>query len=78
VSVGWRRDWLGRLSPRRLAGAFGAADARTVAAAWALGVTIIGAFPLAAAAANRSADPVIAQAIAGRRPRSTSRRPGSG
>jgi cytochrome oxidase Cu insertion factor (SCO1/SenC/PrrC family) len=65
VPAGWRRGWLGRLSPRRLAGAFGAADARTVAAAWALGVTVIGAFPLAAAAANRSADPVIAQAIDG-------------
>jgi cytochrome oxidase Cu insertion factor (SCO1/SenC/PrrC family) len=62
---GWRRGWPGRLSPRRLAGAFGAADARTVAAAWALGVTVIGAFPMAAAAANRSADPVIAQAIDG-------------
>jgi cytochrome oxidase Cu insertion factor (SCO1/SenC/PrrC family) len=65
VPAGWRRGWLGRLSPRRLAGAFGAADARTVAAAWALGVTVIGAFPMAAAAANRSADPVIAQAIDG-------------
>jgi cytochrome oxidase Cu insertion factor (SCO1/SenC/PrrC family) len=65
VPAGWRRGWLGRLSPRRLAGAFGATDARTVAAAWALGVTVIGAFPLAAAAANRSADPVIAQAIDG-------------
>ncbi len=58
---GWRE----RLSPRRLAAAFGAADARTVAAAWALGVTIIGVFPMAAAAANRSADPVIARAIDG-------------
>ena len=65
VPAGWRRGWPGRLSPRRLAGAFGATDARTVAAAWALGVTVIGAFPLAAAAANRSADPVIAQAIDG-------------
>jgi cytochrome oxidase Cu insertion factor (SCO1/SenC/PrrC family) len=65
VPAGWRRGWLGRLSPRRLAGAFGATDARTVAAAWALGVTVIGAFPMAAAAANRSADPVIAQAIDG-------------
>jgi cytochrome oxidase Cu insertion factor (SCO1/SenC/PrrC family) len=65
VPAGWRRGWLGRLSPRRLAGAFGATDARTVAAAWALGVTVIGAFPLAAAAASRSADPVIAQAIDG-------------
>jgi len=55
----------GRLSPGRLAGAFGAADARTVLAAWALGVTLIGAFPLAAAASNRSADPIIAQAIDG-------------
>ena len=54
-----------RLSPGRLAAAFGAADARTVAAAWALGLTVLGAFPLAAAAANRSADPVIAQAIDG-------------
>jgi cytochrome oxidase Cu insertion factor (SCO1/SenC/PrrC family) len=36
-----------------------------VAAAWALGVTVLGAFPLAAAAANRSADPVVAQAIDG-------------
>ena len=54
-----------RLSPGRLAAAFGAADARTVAAAWALGLTVLGAFPLAAAAASRSADPVIAQAIDG-------------
>jgi cytochrome oxidase Cu insertion factor (SCO1/SenC/PrrC family) len=59
------RGWRARLAPGRLAGAFGAADARTIAAAWALGVTIIGAFPLAAAAANRSADPVIARAIDG-------------
>jgi cytochrome oxidase Cu insertion factor (SCO1/SenC/PrrC family) len=58
---GWRK----RLSPRRLAAAFGSADARTVAAAWALGLTVLGAFPMAAAAANRSADPVIAQAIDG-------------
>jgi cytochrome oxidase Cu insertion factor (SCO1/SenC/PrrC family) len=57
--------WRGWLSPGRLTSAFGAADVRTIAAAWALGVTIIGAFPLAAAAANRSADPVIARAIDG-------------
>jgi cytochrome oxidase Cu insertion factor (SCO1/SenC/PrrC family) len=54
-----------RLSPGRLAAAFSSADARTVAAAWALGLTVLGAFPLAAAAANRTADPVIAQAIDG-------------
>ena len=63
--AGQAGGWRGRLSPGRLAGAFGAADARTLAAAWALGVTILGAFPMAAAAANRSADPVIAQAIDG-------------
>ena len=57
--------WRGRLSPGRLAGAFGAADARTVAAAWALGLIVLGAFPQATAAASRSADPVIAQAIDG-------------
>jgi len=62
----WQAEgWRGRLSPARLAAAFGGADARTLAATWALGVTILGAFPLAAAAANRSADPVIAEAIDG-------------
>ena len=59
------RGWRGWLAPGRLAGAFGAADARTIAAAWALAVTVIGAFPLAAAAASRSADPLIARAIDG-------------
>ena len=61
AAPGWRK----RLSPGRLAAAFSSADARTVAAAWALGLTVLGAFPLAAAAANRTADPVIAQAIDG-------------
>ena len=55
---GW--SWL-----RRLAGAAGSADARTVAALWALGVTVVGAWPLAAAAASRSADPVLARALDG-------------
>jgi len=59
------RGWGRRLSPGRLATAFGSADARTVAAAWALAVTIIGVFPLAAAAASRSASTQIAQAIDG-------------
>jgi cytochrome oxidase Cu insertion factor (SCO1/SenC/PrrC family) len=40
-------------------------DTRTVIAAWALGLTLLGAFPLAAAAADRSADPVLAQALNG-------------
>jgi cytochrome oxidase Cu insertion factor (SCO1/SenC/PrrC family) len=38
---------------------------RTVAAVWALGVTVVGAWPLAAAAASRSADPVLARALDG-------------
>ena len=34
-------------------------------ALWALGVTVIGAWPMAAAAASRSADPVLARALDG-------------
>jgi cytochrome oxidase Cu insertion factor (SCO1/SenC/PrrC family) len=55
---GW--SWL-----RRMARAAGSADVRTVAAVWALGVTVVGAWPLAAAAASRSADPVLARALDG-------------
>jgi cytochrome oxidase Cu insertion factor (SCO1/SenC/PrrC family) len=40
-------------------------DVRTVAAVWALGVTVVGAWPMAAAAASRSADPVLARALDG-------------
>jgi cytochrome oxidase Cu insertion factor (SCO1/SenC/PrrC family) len=55
---GW--SWL-----RHLARSAGSADARTVTALWALGVTVIGAWPMAAAAASRSADPVLARALDG-------------
>jgi cytochrome oxidase Cu insertion factor (SCO1/SenC/PrrC family) len=50
---------------RRLGAALTALDTRTVIAAWALGLTLLGTFPLAAAAANRSADPVLAKALDG-------------
>jgi cytochrome oxidase Cu insertion factor (SCO1/SenC/PrrC family) len=40
-------------------------DPRTVAAVWALAVTVVGAWPLAAAAASRTADPVLARALDG-------------
>ncbi|HEV8221561.1 MAG TPA: SCO family protein [Streptosporangiaceae bacterium] len=55
-----RRTWR-----RRLALALLAVDGRSVAAAGALGITLLGAFPLAAAAADRSADPLIARALNG-------------
>ena len=50
---------------RRLGTVLTTLDTRTVIAAWALGLTLLGAFPLAAAAADRSADPVLAQALNG-------------
>jgi hypothetical protein len=46
---------------RRLDAAVISVDARTVAAAWALGVTLLGTLPLVAAAPNRSADPLPAR-----------------
>jgi len=50
------------LSPARLCRALGTADARAVVAIWAVGLTVLGAFPMTAAAASRTADPVIARA----------------
>jgi cytochrome oxidase Cu insertion factor (SCO1/SenC/PrrC family) len=55
-----RRTWR-----RRLATALLTVEGRSVAAAGALGITLLGAFPLAAAAADRSADPLIARALNG-------------
>jgi cytochrome oxidase Cu insertion factor (SCO1/SenC/PrrC family) len=55
----------GRLSPARLGRALGAADARAVVAIWAIGLTVLGALPMSAAAASRTADPIIAQALGG-------------
>ena len=56
---------LGPLAPRALGSALGTASARSVGAVAALAVIVIGAAPMAAAAANRTADPILAQAIAG-------------
>jgi cytochrome oxidase Cu insertion factor (SCO1/SenC/PrrC family) len=60
-TAGWRR----RLRPGALGGAVAAARARSVAAVAALAVILIGAAPMASAAANRTADPILALAIAG-------------
>ena len=60
-TAGWRR----RLRPRALGGALASARARSVAAVAALAVILIGAAPMASAAANRTADPILALAIAG-------------
>jgi cytochrome oxidase Cu insertion factor (SCO1/SenC/PrrC family) len=51
--------------PARLAHALAAARMRTVVAAWAAAVVLIGAAPMALAQANPNADPIIARAIAG-------------
>ena len=57
---GWR--WL---RPRALGATLATARARSVAAVAALVVILIGAAPMASAAANRTADPILALAIAG-------------
>jgi cytochrome oxidase Cu insertion factor (SCO1/SenC/PrrC family) len=54
-----------RLRPRALGAALATARARSVAAVAALVVILIGAAPMASAAANRTADPILALAIAG-------------
>jgi len=59
--AGWRR----RLRPQMLGTALATARARSVAAVAALVVILIGAAPMASAAANRTADPILALAIAG-------------
>jgi len=58
---GWRRQ----LRPQALGAALATARARSVAAVAALVVILIGVAPMASAAANRTADPILALAIAG-------------
>jgi cytochrome oxidase Cu insertion factor (SCO1/SenC/PrrC family) len=58
-------DWRQRLRPKALGGTFATASARSVGAVAALAVILVGAAPMAAAAANRTADPILALAIAG-------------
>jgi cytochrome oxidase Cu insertion factor (SCO1/SenC/PrrC family) len=61
ATAGWRR----RLRPEALGGTFATASARSVGAVAALAVILVGAVPMAAAAANRTADPILALAIDG-------------
>jgi cytochrome oxidase Cu insertion factor (SCO1/SenC/PrrC family) len=57
--------WRERLRPAAVRGAIGAVSVRTAAALGAIGVILVGAAPMAAASANRNADPIIAEAISG-------------
>ena len=57
--------WRERLRPAAVRGAVGAVSARTAAALGAIGVILVGAAPMAAASANRNADPIVAEAISG-------------
>jgi cytochrome oxidase Cu insertion factor (SCO1/SenC/PrrC family) len=59
------RRRLRSLRPRMLGGMLATAGARSVAAVAALAVIILGAAPMASAAANRTADPILALALAG-------------
>jgi cytochrome oxidase Cu insertion factor (SCO1/SenC/PrrC family) len=61
VVSGGRGAW----TPKALGGRVATASVRSVAAVGALAVVIIGATPMAVAAANRTADPILALAIAG-------------
>jgi len=53
------------LGPRALGGVVANASGRSVAAVAAVAVIVLGAAPMASAAANRSADPILALAIEG-------------
>ena len=58
---GWRE----RIRPASLRRSVAATSFRSVAAAGAVGLIILGAAPMAAAQANPNADPILAEAIAG-------------
>ena len=60
-AAGWREQ----IRPASLRRALATASIRTVAALGALGLIILGAAPMAAAQANPTADPILAEAIAG-------------
>jgi cytochrome oxidase Cu insertion factor (SCO1/SenC/PrrC family) len=66
----WRQGWrlrlrISTLRPRMLGGTVARASIRSVGAVAALAIIVLGAAPMAAAAANRTADPILALAIAG-------------
>ena len=58
-------DWRRRLRLEALGGTLATASPRSVGAVAALAVVLLGAAPMTAAAANRTADPILALAIAG-------------
>jgi cytochrome oxidase Cu insertion factor (SCO1/SenC/PrrC family) len=55
----------GRFRPRALSGMVAGASAQSVAAVTAVAVVLLGAAPMASAAVNRTADPILALAIEG-------------
>ena len=65
VPAGEQRGWRTWARPHRLATLIGNASPRTLGAAGALGVAIIGVIPLATASASASASPILAQALDG-------------
>jgi cytochrome oxidase Cu insertion factor (SCO1/SenC/PrrC family) len=64
ASRGWRQQ-LKLPTPKTLGAAVATASARSVAAVGALAIIVLGAAPMTAAAANRTADPILAEAIEG-------------
>ncbi len=65
IVAGGTGGWRERVRPGALGGAIAAARARSVAAVGALAIILLGAAPMASAAANRTADPILALAIEG-------------
>ena len=59
------RERLRLLAPNALVGAVTTAGVRSVGAVAAVAIVLVGAAPMAAAAANRTADPILALALAG-------------
>ena len=62
--AGWRR-WPQRLRPAALHRSVAAATVGSIASVGALGVVLLGAVPMAAAQANPTAAPILAQSLAG-------------
>ena len=60
-----RAGWRDRFRPGALRRAIGAASARSVISAAAVGVILLGAVPMAAAQASRTAGPIVAGSISG-------------
>jgi cytochrome oxidase Cu insertion factor (SCO1/SenC/PrrC family) len=68
AAAGPGRRWRDRLRPDGVRAAVAATSAQTVAALGSVAVVVIGAAPMAAASVNKTADPILAQAIAGNSP----------